>query len=574
MNMNNFNDINNQMDNLNLFNMNNGINNININNMNQMYQNNNMNLNNMNFQNVNNMNNYNNNMNMMNNINNFMNNQYQINNMNNLNQFNDMNNDINLNNNFINENSNNLLQKKLDFNNFSEILEKTKNCVCLVGDSKDNVVDDSKDKFHYTIGFFCKVFYNNKKYKLLLTYYNKNLNKNDFIECHRIDFSNLISISPNDQRNIYLNQKYNILIFEIKDYEEIDYFYEYDCDNSEENSNSNDLNEKGNLLYLLSLNKKNEYLHLHFAIGILNNFIDNEIDISFDYDKGFLGCPIINITNNKLIGILSSSDKGISLKYILKEYFLNNNNAFVIDISMNNFQQMNLMEIQQYQMEQLKHQNHMDEIKNKNQIKIKVEVNFDFGEINKRIKFFNKLDNIDKDDIEIYINDIKFEYQNWFIAGKKGIYNIKLIFKKNIKDCSQMFARCYDIIELDLSCFNTKNVINMKEMFFECERLKTIDLSNFNTENVTNMESMFCECYELNHLDVSSFNTKKVNTMYSMFAYTALKYLDLSSFDFNCNIMNIIGGTQLKEIKMKKNNEVENQLYQFIKYFNGKITIV
>ena len=137
-----------------------------------------------------------------------------------------------------------------------------------------------------------------------------------------------------------------------------------------------------------------------------------------------------------------------------------------------------------------------------------------------------------------------------------------------------MFARCDDIIELDLSCFNTENVTNMKEMFFQCQRLKIIDLSNFNTENVTNMESMFCECYELNHLDVSSFNTKKVNTMYSMFAYTALKYLDLSSFDFNCNIMNIIGGTQLKEIKMKKNNEIENELYQFIKYFNGKITKV
>ena len=40
--------------------------------------------------------------------------------------------------------------------------------------------------------------------------------------------------------------------------------------------------------------------------------------------------------------------------------------------------------------------------------------------------------------------------------------------------------------------------------------------------------------------------------MYSMFAYTTLKFLDLSSFDFHCNITNIIGGTRLKEIKIKK----------------------
>lgn len=39
------------------------------------------------------------------------------------------------------------------------------------------------------------------------------------------------------------------------------------------------------------------------------------------------------------------------------------------------------------------------------------------------------MDNIDKNDIEIYINDIKFEYQNWFIPKKEGVYNIILIFK-------------------------------------------------------------------------------------------------------------------------------------------------
>ena len=165
--------------------------------------------------------------------------------------------------------------------------------------------------------------------------------------------------------------------------------------------------------------------------------IGNEINISFNYDKSFLGSPIINIANNKFIGILFSSDKGITLKYILEEYFMNQNNAFIIDNSMNNFQQMNLMinpleyQMEQYQIaqQQIYYQKYMNEIKFKNQIKIKFKVNSDFRKTNNEIKFFNKLDNIDKNDIEIYINDIKFEYQNCFIPKKEGIYNIILIFK-------------------------------------------------------------------------------------------------------------------------------------------------
>ena len=116
---------------------------------------------------------------------------------------------------------------------------------------------------------------------------------------------------------------------------------------------------------------------------------------------------------------------------------MNHNNAFIIDNSMNNFQQMNLMinpleyQMEQYQIaqQQIYYQKYMNEIKFKNQIKIKFKVNSDFRKTNNEIKFFNKLDNIDKNDIEIYINDIKFEYQNWFIPKKEGVYNIILIFK-------------------------------------------------------------------------------------------------------------------------------------------------
>ena len=578
MKMNNFNNINNQMNNLNLFNMNNNMNNININNMNHIYQDNNINLNNMNMNFIDmnqinnmNMNIFNNNMNMINNRNNYMDNEGQTDNLNNpnkINQFNSINNNnsnnnINLKNNLINENSNNLFLKTYNFNKFLTMLEQTRKCICIVYNSIE------KD---FTIGVFCQVFYNNKKHKLLIAYINKELYKNDLIICYN-EVNGRLPIRLNDQRNIYMNKKFNILIVEIKYNEEVDFFYEYNYDDSEDNSNPNGLNEKGNLLILFSSKTEKDEKIIEFSFGILKNPTENEINISFNYDKSFLGSPIINMTNNKLTGILSSSDKGITLKYILKDYFMNKNNAYLIDNTMHDFQHMNIMINQQIILqEQMMYNNYMDDSKNKNQIKIKVKVNYD--DINREIKIINDLENIDKNDIELYINDIKLEYQNWFIASKEGIYYIKLIFKKNIKNCSKMFAHCNKILEIDLSRFDTKNVTNMNMMFYNCEILEEIDLSNFNTENVTDMECMFGECYRLKYLDVSSFNTKKVNNMYSMFAYTALNYLDLSSFDFNCNIMNIIGGTPLKEIKIKKNDEVEKELYSFIKYRNGKIITV
>ena len=168
------------------------------------------------------------------------------------------------------------------------------------------------------------------------------------------------------------------------------------------------------------------------------------------------------------------------------------------------------------------------------------------------------------------------EFQDYIYAIKKGTYDIKLIFKMNIKNCFEMFRMCNNVIEIDLSCFDTSDVTNMGYMFSFCGNLKKINLVNIDTRNVTDMESMFRECFKLKKLNVSSFNTKKVKNMHSMFAYTGLNYLDISSFDFieNCSLTNIIGGSSLKTIKMKKNNVIEKELFSFIKYHNGKIISV
>ena len=47
-----------------------------------------------------------------------------------------------------------------------------------------------------------------------------------------------------------------------------------------------------------------------------------------------------------------------------------------------------------------------------------------------------------------------------------------------------MFIRCYNLISLNLSSFNTSEVMNMDSMFNDCRSLISLDLSSFDTSRV------------------------------------------------------------------------------------------
>ena len=106
------------------------------------------------------------------------------------------------------------------------------------------------------------------------------------------------------------------------------------------------------------------------------------------------------------------------------------------------------------------------------------------------------------------------------------------------EDSSKMFLPDYDaqkiknILELDLSNFDTSNVTNMQSMFSGMSNLTTLDLSNFNTSKVTNMAAMFYTTSNLTTLNLSSFNTSQVTNMRHMFfGMSNLTSLNLSNFD-------------------------------------------
>ena len=106
------------------------------------------------------------------------------------------------------------------------------------------------------------------------------------------------------------------------------------------------------------------------------------------------------------------------------------------------------------------------------------------------------------------------------------------------RDSSKMFysepyvQKIRDVLEIDLSNFNTSQVTNMAGMFGFMASLTSLNLINFDTSQVTNMAAMFSNIVLLTTLDLSNFNTSKVTNMSNMFNNMAsLTTLDLSSFD-------------------------------------------
>ena len=101
-----------------------------------------------------------------------------------------------------------------------------------------------------------------------------------------------------------------------------------------------------------------------------------------------------------------------------------------------------------------------------------------------------------------------------------------------VTNMSYMFLDMTNLTTLNLSSFNTSQVTNMYLMFHNMRNLTTLNLSNFDTSKVTDMTDMFSGMSSLTTLDLSSFNTSKVMYMGGMFSYmSSLTTLDLSNFD-------------------------------------------
>ena len=134
---------------------------------------------------------------------------------------------------------------------------------------------------------------------------------------------------------------------------------------------------------------------------------------------------------------------------------------------------------------------------------------------------------------QIYVNDILQNYTGYMVYNlKNNINKIRMEWNYTLINCNFMFYHLENIIEIDMSKFDSSKVINMKYMFGGLSTIKSLNLKNFNTSLVTDMNHMFVGCKSLKLLNLKSFKTSLVNNMYYMFGECiSLISLDLNNFD-------------------------------------------
>ena len=100
----------------------------------------------------------------------------------------------------------------------------------------------------------------------------------------------------------------------------------------------------------------------------------------------------------------------------------------------------------------------------------------------------------------------------------KAIKKMPIITTSNY--CTSLryaFEGFSELLELDLSNFDTSKVTDMSSAFYGCGKLTNLDLSNFDTSKVTDMLGMFRNCTSLTSLDITGWNLQSVKDVQNMF---------------------------------------------------------
>ena len=400
-------------------------------------------------------------------------------------------------------------------------------------------------------------------------------------------------LSINNNRKIYFNSKlYNLSMIEIKPEDNINEKYIFDINNII-NIKLNDIYINKRVYLIKSYNGKN----IEYLVGIIKNINENNFYIKFlnDIDKQYIGAPIINLEDSKIIGIYAGFDekfnlnKGIYIKEIfdkfskeLKEYNNNNEITIVYKITQRKivrlfgkeFVENNkdnckiIIEGKEYDLSS--HFN-IENIKNKNRkltIKLKIDSNItnisgmfaecssllyvlDISKLNKfnitmmKNMFYGcsnlvSLSDISTLDINNVTNIKNFFYGCSSLTSLPDISNWSTGKITNIKN---IFSGCSNLSDLpDISKWNTDNIIDIEGLFNECSSLISLpDISKWNTKNIRNMKNLFYGCSSLTHLpDISKWNTENVFNMKNLFyGCSSLKFLPDISIWNTKNVINI-----------------------------------
>ena len=186
-----------------------------------------------------------------------------------------------------------------------KILDQMMNCICKI-----------KIKDIFATGFFCKFSYKNKVIRVFMTNYHV-LNENDLKENKKLHLSlndekETIIIDKEIKRKTYFNKDYDITLIELIDEDRIKDYLELDDNLFQDYS---EIIYKNKSIYVLHYqNGKNA----NVSYGLLYNIDKYNINHNCSTDNGSLGSPILNLQNNKVIGIHNKSSINYNIGTLLK----------------------------------------------------------------------------------------------------------------------------------------------------------------------------------------------------------------------------------------------------------------
>jgi len=333
-------------------------------------------------------------------------------------------------------------------------------------------------------GFFCEIDNFPIKYALftnnhILNESNIEIGKKIIFECLALQKSSYYSIKKEititDKRQVFTNKELDYTCIELfKSDGIIDYF------KIEPEILKNDKNNlKDNDIFILQFPQGND---LSFSYGKIKSLKDNKIIHNASTDDGSSGSPIIRRSkDNYIIGLHYGGVKNNK-----REYKFNIATLFdsILDNIINKNYIINCIYIPDYDITEINLlHNFYKDIKN-------------WDKKDKKL-YLEAKNNISDDNIEIYVNDKKIEFDYKYKIEDSKEIKVKFKLKKLLNNTSYMFYGCYSLVSINLSSFNTVNVNNMSYMFYDCYSLKSIDLTSFNTTNVNNMNNMFYNCSSL-----------------------------------------------------------------------------
>ena len=212
------------------------------------------------------------------------------------------------------------------------LLNQMKNCICKIKINQTNGT-----------GFFCTIPYGNETMNVLMTN-NHIINKNDYNENNKL---NLFINDDKDakililkiERKTYFNEKYDLAMIELKEDDNINHFLELD-----DNLFKNEINAfyEDISIYVIQYPLGN---NAAVSYGFSNGINDFEINHTCSTEHGSSGSPILNLSNNKIIGIHKQSAKnfnyniGTCLQFPLNDFFEKNeidNNNFIKEVNKEN----------------------------------------------------------------------------------------------------------------------------------------------------------------------------------------------------------------------------------------------